>query len=279
MIAAARRSIYIENQYFTAPRIAAALEKRLAEPDGPEIVLVLRLLSHGWLEEATMHVLRTKLIQRLQQADRHGRFRVYYPHIPDLAEGCCLDIHSKLMIVDDAIVRIGSSNLASRSMAFDSECDLVIEARGEARVADDDPRVPRAAARRAPRHAARARARGDRARRQPARRHRRVQRPAAHPAPARGACREWSETGAQRGRGRRSRGADRARDAALGAPRRRDARRPERPAWGKLAAVVAALVAPDGAVAAHAAARSRQRGSGLRMGEGVRRAMVGAVGC
>jgi phospholipase D1/2 len=135
MIAAARRSIYIENQYFTAPRIAAALEKRLAEPDGPEVVLVLRLLSHGWLEEATMHVLRTKLIQKLQQADRHGRFRVYYPHIPDLAEGCCLDIHSKLMIIDDAIVRIGSSNLASRSMAFDSECDLVIEARGEARVA------------------------------------------------------------------------------------------------------------------------------------------------
>lgn len=135
MIAAARRSIYIENQYFTAPRIAAALEKRLAEPDGPEIVLVLRLLSHGWLEEATMHVLRTKLIQKLQQADRHGRFRVYYPHIPSLAEGCCLDMHSKLMIIDEAIVRIGSSNLASRSMAFDSECDLAIEARGEARVA------------------------------------------------------------------------------------------------------------------------------------------------
>ncbi len=45
MIAAARRTIYIENQYFTAPRLAAALEKRLAEPDGPEVVLVLRLLS------------------------------------------------------------------------------------------------------------------------------------------------------------------------------------------------------------------------------------------
>jgi phosphatidylserine/phosphatidylglycerophosphate/cardiolipin synthase-like enzyme/uncharacterized membrane protein YdjX (TVP38/TMEM64 family) len=135
MIAAAKHTIYIENQYFTAPRIAAALEKRLGEPDGPEIVLVLRLLSHGWLEEATMHVLRTRLIQRLRQADRHGRFRVYYPHIPQLAEGCCLDIHSKLMIVDDAMLRIGSSNLASRSMAFDSECDLAIEARGEARVA------------------------------------------------------------------------------------------------------------------------------------------------
>ena len=64
MIAAARAHIYIENQYFTSPRIAAALEKRLAEPDGPEIVLVLRLLSHGWLEEHTMHVLRTRLVQQ-----------------------------------------------------------------------------------------------------------------------------------------------------------------------------------------------------------------------
>jgi uncharacterized membrane protein YdjX (TVP38/TMEM64 family)/phosphatidylserine/phosphatidylglycerophosphate/cardiolipin synthase-like enzyme len=136
MIAAARSSIYIENQYFTAPGISAALEKRLAEPDGPEIVLVVRLLSHGWLEEATMHVLRTRLIQRLQQADRHGRFRVYYPHVPKLAEGCCVDIHSKVMVVDDAIARIGSSNVASRSMAFDSECDLVIEARGDARVTE-----------------------------------------------------------------------------------------------------------------------------------------------
>jgi phosphatidylserine/phosphatidylglycerophosphate/cardiolipin synthase-like enzyme/membrane protein DedA with SNARE-associated domain len=135
MVAAARRTIYIENQYFTAPRIAAALEKRLGEPEGPEIVLVLRLLSHGWLEEATMHVLRTRLIQRLRQADRHGRFRVYYPHLPGLAEGQCIDIHSKVMIVDDALLRIGSANLSNRSMAFDSECDLVVESRGQARVA------------------------------------------------------------------------------------------------------------------------------------------------
>ena len=135
MIAAAQRTIYIENQYFTAPRIAAALEARLAEPDGPEVVLVLRLLSHGWLEEATMHVLRTRLIQRLRQVDRHGRFRVYYPHLPGLPEGKCIDVHSKLMIVDDAILRIGSSNVSSRSMALDTECDLVVEARGQPRVA------------------------------------------------------------------------------------------------------------------------------------------------
>jgi uncharacterized membrane protein YdjX (TVP38/TMEM64 family) len=136
MIASAKQTLYIENQYFTAPRIAAALEKRLAERDGPEIVLVLRLLSHGWLEEHTMHVLRTRLVQRLMAADRYGRFHVYYPHVPGLAEGCCLDVHSKMMIADDRLLRIGSANLCNRSMALDSECDVAIESRGRAEIAE-----------------------------------------------------------------------------------------------------------------------------------------------
>src|SRR5438067_967951 len=136
MIAAAKKTLYIENQYFTAPRIAAALEKRLAEPDGPEIVLVLRLLSHGWLEEHTMHILRTRLIERLRKADKHGRFHVYYPHVPGLAEGCCLDVHSKTMIVDDRVLRVGSSNLCNRSLGLDTEADVAIEARGRPQVAN-----------------------------------------------------------------------------------------------------------------------------------------------
>ncbi|HYG54061.1 MAG TPA: VTT domain-containing protein [Burkholderiales bacterium] len=134
MIAAARDTIYIENQYFTAPRIAAAIEKRLAEPDGPEVVLVLRLLSHGWLEEATMHVLRTRLLQRLRDADKYGRFHVYFPHIEGLPDSCCIDVHSKLMVADDRWLRIGSANLCNRSMAMDTECDTLIESR-------DDPKI------------------------------------------------------------------------------------------------------------------------------------------
>ncbi|HEX6733911.1 MAG TPA: VTT domain-containing protein [Azonexus sp.] len=131
MIAAARHSIYIENQYFTAHAIGDALAARLAEPDGPEIVIVLRLLSHGWLEEHTMQLLRTGLIQRLRTIDRHGRLAVYYPHIDGLKDGTCLDIHAKLMIVDDELLRIGSANLCNRSLGLDSECDAAIEARGD----------------------------------------------------------------------------------------------------------------------------------------------------
>jgi len=131
MIARAERYIYIENQYFTAQRIGEALAARLAEPDGPEIVLVTRLLSHGWLEEMTMHVLRTRLIKMLREADHNHRFEVYYPHVEGLKEGTCVDVHSKVMVVDDEWLRIGSSNISNRSMGMDTECDVVVEAAGD----------------------------------------------------------------------------------------------------------------------------------------------------
>jgi phosphatidylserine/phosphatidylglycerophosphate/cardiolipin synthase-like enzyme/uncharacterized membrane protein YdjX (TVP38/TMEM64 family) len=134
MIAKARDHIYIENQYFTSHVIGEALKARLAEPDGPQIVVVTRLLSHGWLEEVTMTALRTKLVRELRAADVHGHFHCFYPDVPGLCEGTCLDIHSKVMAVDDEWLRIGSANLSNRSMGMDTECDVTIEAQGDPRV-------------------------------------------------------------------------------------------------------------------------------------------------
>lgn len=135
MIAAARRSIYIENQYFTSKSLGDALAARLAEPDGPEVIAVLRLSTQGWLEAPTMGTLRTVTLKKLRDADQHGRFHAYFPHIPGLPEGQCCDLHSKLLIVDDEYLRIGSANFSNRSMGLDTECDVAIEARGDERVA------------------------------------------------------------------------------------------------------------------------------------------------
>jgi phosphatidylserine/phosphatidylglycerophosphate/cardiolipin synthase-like enzyme/uncharacterized membrane protein YdjX (TVP38/TMEM64 family) len=134
MIAAAKHSIYIENQYFTADKVGDALAARLAEPDGPEVIVVLRELSHGWLEELTMQTLRTRLVKKLRDADSYGRLRAFYPFIAGLKDGTCIDVHSKMIVIDDDIVRIGSANLANRSMGLDTECDLTIEARGRKEV-------------------------------------------------------------------------------------------------------------------------------------------------
>ena len=135
MIAAARDYIYVENQYFTSEVIGEALKRSLAAPQGPQVIVLTRLLSHGWLEEVTMSTLRTQLVRELRAADRHGRFHCYYPHVEGLCEGTCLDLHSKVMIVDDEWLRVGSSNLSNRSMGMDTECDLTIEAQGNPKVA------------------------------------------------------------------------------------------------------------------------------------------------
>jgi phospholipase D1/2 len=133
-IAAARRSIYLETQYLTAPRLGAALIDRLGEPDGPEVVIVVPRTCSGWLEEVTMGVLRARLLRRLREADRHGRLRVYHPVVPGLVEDRCVNVHSKVLVVDDRLLRVGSANASSRSLRLDTECDVALEANGARRV-------------------------------------------------------------------------------------------------------------------------------------------------
>jgi phospholipase D1/2 len=126
-IAAARRSVYLENQYFTSPAVCGAIEARLGEADPPEFVLVSRKACDGWLEQETMEVLRARRLHRLREADPRGRFAAYYPEQAGLGEEC-IKLHSKLMIVDDRLLRVGSANLNNRSFGVDSECDLALEA-------------------------------------------------------------------------------------------------------------------------------------------------------
>jgi uncharacterized membrane protein YdjX (TVP38/TMEM64 family) len=41
-------------------------------------------------------------------------------------------VHSKVMVIDDRLLRVGSANLNNRSMGTDTECDLAVEAANEA---------------------------------------------------------------------------------------------------------------------------------------------------
>lgn len=133
-IAAARRHIYIENQYLTSHAVGEALAARLEERDGPEIVIVAPKAASGGFEESTMGILRGRFLKRLRGADRHGRLGVYYPVPPGDPEGF-INVHAKVLAVDDRLVRIGSANLSNRSMGLDTECDLAVETRGDERAA------------------------------------------------------------------------------------------------------------------------------------------------
>jgi phosphatidylserine/phosphatidylglycerophosphate/cardiolipin synthase-like enzyme/uncharacterized membrane protein YdjX (TVP38/TMEM64 family) len=126
-IAAARSSIYIENQYLTSAVIGEALAARLDEESGPEVVLVLPRECSGWLEKSTMGVLRARLLGRLRAKDRLGRLRVCYPEVAGLGERF-VNVHAKILVVDDRLLLVGSANLNNRSMGLETECDLAIEA-------------------------------------------------------------------------------------------------------------------------------------------------------
>ncbi|HZD25089.1 MAG TPA: VTT domain-containing protein, partial [Alphaproteobacteria bacterium] len=124
-IAAARRHIYLENQYLTSLTVQQALVERLGEPDGPDVVIVAPRHTKGWLEEECMGAGRDRFMAVLRRADRHGRVREY---AVALGDGSWLNVHSKVTVIDDRLVRVGSSNLNNRSMGFDSECDIALEA-------------------------------------------------------------------------------------------------------------------------------------------------------
>lgn len=126
-VASARTTIYIENQYLTSHTFGKALQERLREEDGPEVVIVLPRRSSGWLEEQTMDALRHRLIGGLMESDPNGRLGLFFPLIRE-GEDVPVYVHAKVLIVDNRLVVIGSSNLSNRSMGLDTECDLGIEA-------------------------------------------------------------------------------------------------------------------------------------------------------
>ncbi len=124
-IGRAKKFIYAESQYFASRKIAEAIALKLAEPDPPEIILINPLTAEGWLEQAAMDGARVRLLHAIAEKDHAKRFRIY---VPLASAGTPIYVHSKMMIVDDEIVRIGSANMNNRSMGLDSECDVFIDA-------------------------------------------------------------------------------------------------------------------------------------------------------
>ena len=126
-IRAARHTIYVESQYFAAGSLCEAMEARLAEPGGPEIVIVNPQSAQNFLEDEAMHSVRSRMIERLRDADERGgggRFSILHPVN---AEGTPIYVHAKIFVVDDRLLKIGSSNFDNRSMGFDTEADVAIE--------------------------------------------------------------------------------------------------------------------------------------------------------
>jgi phospholipase D1/2 len=135
-IAKAQKLIYVETQYLSSRLITEALITRMRDADKPklELVCVLNMRGETLKEQAALGLNQAQNLQRLREAGAETGHQVgLYYTLPY----CKTDderpergtyIHSKLMIVDDRFLTIGSANLTNRSMGVDTELNVSVEA-------------------------------------------------------------------------------------------------------------------------------------------------------
>jgi phosphatidylserine/phosphatidylglycerophosphate/cardiolipin synthase-like enzyme/uncharacterized membrane protein YdjX (TVP38/TMEM64 family) len=128
MIDSAERTIYIENQYLTSLRFAEHVARRLKARSELEMLVVTPKAAHSWLEERTMQGGLARCMRLFQSACAGGRVGLFYPEVECDGNTADTMVHSKVMVVDDRLLRVGSANLNNRSLGLDSECDLAFEA-------------------------------------------------------------------------------------------------------------------------------------------------------
>lgn len=127
MIGRAERFIYMENQFFTCPSVAKALNKRLHEKPELQVLLISSCAPAGIIERKSMWPARLTFRDILVEGGVGDRVVMAYPVSRVAGKEKPVRIHSKLTAVDDLFLRVGSSNINIRSMQLDTECDLVIE--------------------------------------------------------------------------------------------------------------------------------------------------------
>ena len=146
-ISRAEKLVYIENQYITSRAACEALLARMRANPALEALILTTRDPHGWLEAETMGVGRQYFMAAFDEPHLRRRVHFLCPFVrreaadsgsgpstnADAAAGegdgiVPITVHAKVLIVDDAFLRIGSSNLNNRSMGFDTECDLGLEA-------------------------------------------------------------------------------------------------------------------------------------------------------
>lgn len=126
LIQSAEKFIYIENQYLANNDIAKALNRALKKNKNLRVLILSSRDPNGLAEEVIMWSKRILFKRLLRKGSVKDRVAMVYTLSMSDNKSSPVHIHSKVMIVDDTFLQIGSANINDRSMYLDSECDITV---------------------------------------------------------------------------------------------------------------------------------------------------------
>jgi phosphatidylserine/phosphatidylglycerophosphate/cardiolipin synthase-like enzyme len=123
LIGRARRFIYLENAYFHEPKLAEAIVRQVQSQPG---MIVMVVVSTGTDDPKAspftknMRARRLEFFQRLKPLGQ-AHLRVYTVQYEDGL------LHTKLALVDDEALTVGSANANPRGFFFDTEVNFMLD--------------------------------------------------------------------------------------------------------------------------------------------------------
>lgn len=137
-IGQARRYIYIEDQYFRAPLLYDAIAARMSEVPGLQLVVLTNPVSE-WTDPGCY---QTAIAHQRFRALFPDRYRLFRLRAFDYVRTDCtfcwdeteahfvdMDLHSKIAIVDDEYLEVGSCNSNNRGLLYEGELAVVVHDR------------------------------------------------------------------------------------------------------------------------------------------------------
>jgi phosphatidylserine/phosphatidylglycerophosphate/cardiolipin synthase-like enzyme len=121
LIGCATRFLFMENQYFHEPKMADAIVKQAQAQSGLIVIIVVTSISDDPANMYTQHclALRHEFFARLSRGLPPSRLRVYTKFVAM--------VHSKLILVDDRVLSMGSANANPRGFFLDTELNVMLD--------------------------------------------------------------------------------------------------------------------------------------------------------
>lgn len=131
-VLSAERLIYVENQYFSSKVVFDAMVERLRDASRPRlnVAIVCPRQLKSFTENLSMGPMQEACFRRLRAVarERGHALEIFAATTPRPGGFADRYIHSKLLIVDDRLLSVGSANTNNRSMGLDTELNATWEA-------------------------------------------------------------------------------------------------------------------------------------------------------